>query len=204
VRAYTRRHFNESEIQRAKDFAEGLSEDFAKALPEPFAKGTPIQEQEQKPIYASEQNSGSDPKTSRNAKRPTPPSQEANKLTQLLRGEILRNKSDYRVTPKQEKNWALTLDRMIRLDGRTPEQIAATIRWAQRDDFWMTVILSGEKLREKFDQLEMQRNRQRPQPRNVPPANDALGKYRATLERMVNGSQASSEGADDASVEGGQ
>jgi hypothetical protein len=46
---------------------------------------------------------------------------------------------------------------MIRLDGRTPKQVADLIRWAQRDEFWMANVLSMDTLREKFDQLDLKK-----------------------------------------------
>jgi hypothetical protein len=44
---------------------------------------------------------------------------------------------------------------MLRLDGRTPEQSAELIHWAQHDEFWMANVLSMDTLRDKFDQLSM-------------------------------------------------
>jgi hypothetical protein len=46
---------------------------------------------------------------------------------------------------------------MLRLDGRTPEQVANVIRWVQQDEFWMGNVLSMDTLREKFDQLVIKR-----------------------------------------------
>jgi hypothetical protein len=83
----------------------------------------------------------------------------------LLKSEILRNKADYRITPQQERAWAGTVDRMLRLDDRTPERIADLIRWVQRDEFERANVLSMEKLRERFDALELKRQRA-PQARN--------------------------------------
>jgi len=85
------------------------------------------------------------------------PSPEACRLSALLKTEILRNKPDYKVTTAQERNWDVTADRMLRLDGRDPQEIADIIRWSQADEFWMSNILSMDKLREKFDQLQMKR-----------------------------------------------
>jgi hypothetical protein len=82
-------------------------------------------------------------------------SREACRLAALLKSEILRNKPGYRITPAQIRKWELTADRMLLLDGRTPDQIADLIRWAQHNEFWMTNVLSMDTLREKFDQLEM-------------------------------------------------
>jgi len=105
----------------------------------------------------SDQEKGSESALIGNAKKKTQPSHEAERLSALLQREIQRNKPDYRITPAQLRKWAVTADRMIRLDGRTEERIASNIRWAQQDEFWMANILSMDKLREKFDQLEMRR-----------------------------------------------
>jgi hypothetical protein len=83
------------------------------------------------------------------------PSHDAEKLAELFKTEILRNKPDYKISQSQVRSWAVTADRMIRLDGRTFEAIDALIRWVQADSFWCSNVLSMDKLREKFDQLEL-------------------------------------------------
>ena len=57
--------------------------------------------------------------------------------------------------PKVTDAWITDMDRLIRLDERTPEQVENAIRWSQRDDFWKSNILSPKKLREKYDQLRL-------------------------------------------------
>lgn len=57
--------------------------------------------------------------------------------------------------------WRQECDRMIRLDGRTVEQIEACIRWCQADDFWSTVVLSMPKVRKHFDQMGLQAKKRR-------------------------------------------
>src|SRR5438477_6704332 len=90
------------------------------------------------------------------SKKPkTEPSREASRLASLLKAEILRNKCDYKITQAQERSWAVAADRMLRLDGRTPEVAADLIQWAQRDEFWMANVLSMDTFREKFDQLAL-------------------------------------------------
>jgi hypothetical protein len=84
-----------------------------------------------------------------------PPSQQACKLAALLKSEIRRNKADYRITPAQERKWEITAQRMIDIDKREPEQIAKVIRWVQHNEFEMVNVLSMDKLRERFDQLEL-------------------------------------------------
>lgn len=85
------------------------------------------------------------------------PSEEAKRLAELLKSEILRNKPDYRITKTQLRKWAVTAERMIRLDGRSETRVAEIIRWVQQDQFWMANVLSMDTLREKFDQLELKR-----------------------------------------------
>ena len=87
------------------------------------------------------------------------PSKDANKLAALLKAEILKNKADCKITHKQERSWAVTAERMLRLDGRSQERIADVIRWAQHDEFEMSNVLSMDKLRKRFDQLELKRGR---------------------------------------------
>jgi hypothetical protein len=47
---------------------------------------------------------------------------------------------------------------MIQMDGRSPPEIEAVIRWSQTDPFWRNNILSPAKLREKWPQLVLKMN----------------------------------------------
>lgn len=76
------------------------------------------------------------------------------RLSSLLLQLILLRKADYK--KPNLKVWAIHIDRMMRLDKRTPSRIEAVIRWCQKDTFWQTNILSTNKLRKQFDRLEMQ------------------------------------------------
>lgn len=49
--------------------------------------------------------------------------------------------------------WVPDIEKLIRLDGRDEEEISAVISWAFEDGFWSKNILSGRKLREKFEKL---------------------------------------------------
>lgn len=75
------------------------------------------------------------------------------KLSELLFSLILERKRDFKRPNIQQ--WTVHIDRMIRLDKRAPECIEAVIRWCQKDDFWQNNILSTQKLRKQFDQLEL-------------------------------------------------
>ncbi|MBW7990175.1 MAG: hypothetical protein FVQ84_09200 [Planctomycetes bacterium] len=88
------------------------------------------------------------------------PSSEASRLSSLFFDLITARKSDYR-RPDLNR-WADEIDRMIRIDNRSPERIEAVLRWCQNDSGngnnwggWQSVILSPKKLRDKFDGLEM-------------------------------------------------
>ncbi len=83
-------------------------------------------------------------------------SEEATKLAELLRSEILRQFPN-NATAKKElcaKRWAVDIDRMIRLDHRTPENVRDAILWAMNDEFWRRNIWSGAKLRKQYDRLD--------------------------------------------------
>ncbi len=54
------------------------------------------------------------------------------------------------------KTWAIYIDKMIRLDHRSIEDIERIIRWCQEHEFWQNRILSTEKLRKQYDQLKLQ------------------------------------------------
>lgn len=59
--------------------------------------------------------------------------------------------------PKAKKpaldKWAEDIDKLIRIDGRDEEEISSIISWTFDDGFWCKTILSGRKLREKFNTL---------------------------------------------------
>ena len=54
-----------------------------------------------------------------------------------------------KLTDSVRRSWADTYDKLIRLDGRTKEQVKIVCRWAREDTFWRKNFLSPAKLREK-------------------------------------------------------
>lgn len=52
--------------------------------------------------------------------------------------------------------WHQEIERMIRIDKRDPKKIKAMIEWIHKDPFWSSNILSPKKLREQYDQIELQ------------------------------------------------
>ena len=86
---------------------------------------------------------------------------EVHQLANHLADWIVRNGNR---KPNITKTWLQAIDRLIRIDGFTPAQIAEVITWCQQDEFWQANILSAPKLRKQFDQLKnrMLQERNRP------------------------------------------
>jgi hypothetical protein len=80
------------------------------------------------------------------------------RLANLLADLIANNGSK---RPTVTDRWVQTIDRMIRLDGRTPEQIENAMRWCQADEFWQANVMSPDKLRKQYDRLRLQASRAR-------------------------------------------
>jgi hypothetical protein len=68
-----------------------------------------------------------------------------------------------------QKRWVLDMEKLLRIDGREPEQVARVLAWLDRgaDDvalFWQTNVLSPAKLRLQWDRMSHQyRNLRRKQ-----------------------------------------
>jgi hypothetical protein len=146
----------------------------AKSMPKGFAKSMANQEQEHKQEHERDQpspeglgassskmisetedlNLASAP---RSDDRPTKsPTLEGVRLAEDLRDRILENNDSAKITHKQVESWAQEADRMMRLDGRTKEQISFLIDWSQHHPFWLKNILSMSKLRQQFDRLTIE------------------------------------------------
>lgn len=52
------------------------------------------------------------------------------------------------------ERWAVDIDKMNRIDGRSWENIEQAIDWALDDPFWQKNIWSGKNLRKYYDRLE--------------------------------------------------
>lgn len=79
---------------------------------------------------------------------------EAEELAEFLREQILENYPKRKIDRNYRKNWAIDIDRAIRLDGRTTEQLKNAIIFSSNDNFWRQQILSGANLRKHYDRLE--------------------------------------------------
>ena len=89
-------------------------------------------------------------------------SDESTRLAELLFSEIIKENQKSRLanqnTAAKEKTitgWALDIEKLIGIDKQEPSTVEEVIFFATHDDFWGANILSGKKLREKWDTLTM-------------------------------------------------
>lgn len=80
-------------------------------------------------------------------------------LAQYLAAGIRAHKPDAKIpkTPKDLQSWAREFDLMLRIDKRPRDAITAVIDYATTNTFWRRVVFSADKLRQKFDTLDCQR-----------------------------------------------
>ena len=83
---------------------------------------------------------------------------EAYLLAKFLEKCITENNPKFPQNERQRQRWAKDFDLMIRRDKIDADDIAEIIDWCQNDNFWRSNILSGKKLREKYQQLAMKMN----------------------------------------------
>ena len=118
------------------------------------------------------------------------PSVDSFRLSNLLRQAIQVRDPKAKAAALPEKDlckWARDMDKLIRLDGRRAEDIEAVIAWCQNNgNFWGPNILSGRKLREKFDTLWGQMHRGRGK---GSPGEDGMHKHQLEMEKIVNAKQ---------------
>jgi phage replication O-like protein O len=88
---------------------------------------------------------------------------EALRLAELLFSEIIRENPKSRLlnqnSGKKQKTiagWAKDIEKLIRLDKQEPSTVGEVILFATHDNFWGANILSGRKLRDKWDTLTKQ------------------------------------------------
>lgn len=74
-----------------------------------------------------------------------------------------KNISDSKID-KTRFSWASSIDKLNRIDGREWGEIFDVARWSLSDSFWGSNILSGAKLREKFDDLYIKKQSSKPNP----------------------------------------
>jgi hypothetical protein len=99
------------------------------------------------------------PPAKKGIREETPP--EAARLASLL-FSLHKSALDpkYSVKSKQLENWAADIEKIHRIDGRSWEEIEATIRWVKTPgQFWAANVMSGATLRDRFARLVADKQR---------------------------------------------
>ena len=89
----------------------------------------------------------------------------AERLACLLFDKIREHDPKHRIP--NLKTWASDIEKLFRLDKRTEEEVESVICWVMKDDFWCKNILSGFKLRKKFDQLFLNMVKEKKSPQKL-------------------------------------
>ncbi len=66
--------------------------------------------------------------------------------------------------PNLEK-WADDMDKIMRLDNWSSDDIKKVLAWLPKSDFWAPNIRSAEKLRKQFGRLELEAKKAKPEPK---------------------------------------
>jgi len=137
-----------------KDLVEDLGKDLPKNYLKPLAKaiGNNVSVSVSVEVSVSEEES---PKSEPSDAPLFPVDSLPMRLAVHLKDCILENNPKPKSKPNPE-TWAVDIDKMIRLDKLDPDEIGAVIDWCQGDEFWRANILSGYKLRDKWDTLYLQ------------------------------------------------
>ncbi len=61
--------------------------------------------------------------------------------------------------PTISGKWVGDIDKLIRIDEKTVEQVEAAIRWSQGDSFWSSNIHSPAALRKQYEKMRLQAQR---------------------------------------------
>jgi hypothetical protein len=61
--------------------------------------------------------------------------------------------------PTISGKWVGDIDKLIRIDEKTVEQVEAAIRWSQADSFWSSNIHSPAALRKQYEKMRLQAQR---------------------------------------------
>lgn len=167
-----------------KPFAERLQERLLQPVNSKQDTGSSIQEQDSivpDDAGTSEEVVEPEPDTDRKrAKYTYQP--EHMELAEQLKFRILDHKPNFKY-PSCLDQWANTIRLMIEQDKRSELEISVVINWCQKDSFWQGNILSADKLREKFDQLQARMNSDKPRQVN-PGQGSRLSMIQSVKERM--------------------
>ncbi len=167
-------------MERVKDFAESLPKAFCAALPEEFYQAAKIQGPKRPPKDDAARHSGAKVEKK---KIKFQPDEVPYDLALILFESIRKSNPEsrmhsYSASEKEAtlQRWAIDIDLLLHKDLRKRSMIEAVIKFSTHDDFWKGNILSGKKLREKWDTLVHQMSRKTPKDAEQSAPTDAAGR----------------------------
>lgn len=115
-------------------------------------------------------------------KRVYDPASNYYQLAERLFKQICQNQE---IKEPNLQRWADDIRKMIEIDKRTEDQVSRMIDWSQKHVFWSANILSARKLREKYDTMAAQANREYKQThqQSVPPLEYNLDEVEKAYEQ---------------------
>jgi hypothetical protein len=79
----------------------------------------------------------------------SPEMEEARELCQYLK-DVLE------IEATVSKAWMVEMERLVRIDGRTPEQVRNCVDWLSGNDFWSMNCRSPQKVRKHWERLRLE------------------------------------------------
>jgi hypothetical protein len=82
----------------------------------------------------------------------SPAMDEARELCEYLRTTV-------GVESVVSNRWLTEMERLVRIDGRSPDQVRRAVDWVAQDDFWGMNVRSPQKLRKHWERLRLEAKR---------------------------------------------
>jgi hypothetical protein len=86
--------------------------------------------------------------------------------------------------PTARREQLAAIDRMLRIDGKTADEIRTMIEWSMSHDFWAANIRSAVKLRKHYETMAAQAVRDAKRPQEPADGSDAARAVEMTAERL--------------------
>ena len=101
----------------------------------------------------------------------TPEMEEARELCEYLVDNL-------EIEANVSKRWLTEMERLVRIDGRTPDQVRKCVDWLTTNDFWSMNCRSPQKLRKHWERLRLEAQHEKKS------GNGQRDSVLAALERM--------------------
>lgn len=111
---------------------------------------------------------------------------DAQEVASYLLQKIQKHQPTFKV--QNFNAWVRDIDLALRVDGRTKDELIECINWiysTPRGNFWIANVLSGKKLREKFETMRMQSQQKQTHKQSANDGVDAIYGQGATAKELI-------------------